>query len=429
MVQFSSRLKYIPMITSLDSISTHLPLLMTGENLIIAICYAIIGSGIAYGIWRNRQAGINPVIVAVSMIFYSCSLGHGMHGLGMLGLNNAIAWQTSVDLITVIVAIRFLTYYESFDVLARIGQILAAKAELESENLSLQEALDKLNQTQSQLIQAEKMSSLGQLVAGIAHEINNPINFIHGNLSHIQEHVGNLLAFVQFHEKYYSETIPAIQFEAERLEIEFIQSDLPKILNSIKIGSDRIRQIVLSLRNFSRMDEAEFKAVDIHEGIDSTLLILQHRLKDSPERLAIQVIRNYGNLPLVECYPSQLNQVFMNIIANAIDALEESPTKQVSQKIEKNSSQITIATSIIDANWVKISISDNGTGMDESVCKRIFDPFFTTKSVGKGTGMGMPISYQIITEKHSGKLDCFSALGKGTEMVIQIPVQHQGSVV
>jgi two-component system, NtrC family, sensor kinase len=208
----------------------------------------------------------------------------------------------------------------------------------------------------------------------------------------------------------------------EDLDIEFIQADLPKILSSMEMGTDRIRQIVLSLRNFSRIDEADFKTVDIHEGIDSTLLILQYRLKDGLERPAIQVIRDYANLPLVACYAGQMNQAFMNILANAIDALEEASVKRTYQENKENPSQITIRTSIIDAKWIKIEISDNGVGMPESIQKRIFDPFFTTKSVGKGTGMGMPISYQIVTEKHGGKLDCFSIPGEGTEFIIQIPV-------
>jgi signal transduction histidine kinase len=225
--------------------------------------------------------------------------------------------------------------------------------------------------------------------------------------------------------EYYPDPAPEIQAEAEEIDMEFIQADLPKVIDSMKLGTDRIRQIVLSLRNFSRMDEADFKAVDIHEGIDSTLLILQHRLKDKPERPAIQVIRDYGNLPLIECYPGQINQAFMNILANAIDALEEANVKRTYQELKENPNLITIRTAMIDSKWVKIAISDNGTGMSESVQKRLFDPFFTTKSVGKGTGMGLPISYQIVTEKHGGKLDCFSIPGKGTEFVIQILVQQQ----
>ncbi|MBD2360700.1 HAMP domain-containing protein [Anabaena minutissima FACHB-250] len=289
--------------------------------------------------------------------------------------------------------------------------------ELSEKNIRLQQLLEELQRTQLQMVQSEKMSALGQMVAGIAHEINNPVNFIHGNLAHVQEYAENLLNFVQLYQKYYPEPVSEIVDEAENIELEFIQEDLPKMLDSMKIGTDRIRRIVLSLRNFSRLDESAFKAVDIHEGIDSTLLILQHRLKDTPERPAIKIIKNYGNLPLVECYPGQLNQVFMNILANAIDALEEQ------QGIQRNS-QITISTSIKDSDWVQIAIADNGSGIPEDVQSKIFQPFFTTKPSGKGTGMGMSISLQIIAEKHGGKLDCFSTIGQGTEFIIQIPVSQ-----
>lgn len=310
------------------------------------------------------------------------------------------------------------------------SQTLESKVEsrtqaLNDKNTQLQQLLEELKRTQVQMVQSEKMSALGQMVAGVAHEINNPVNFIHGNLSHVQEYAHNLLGFVQLYQQYYPDPAPEIQAEAEALDIEFIQADLPKMLDSMKMGTDRIRHMVLSLRNFSRMDESDFKAVDLHEGIDSTLLILQHRLKDRPEYPAIQVIRDYGPLPPVECYPGQINQAFMNILANAIDALEEANGKRTYQEIKANPSQINIQTSIIDPTWIKIAISDNGVGMPEAVKKRIFDPFFTTKAVGKGTGMGMPISYQIVTEKHGGKLDCFSIPDKGTKFVIQLPVQQQ----
>jgi signal transduction histidine kinase len=314
--------------------------------------------------------------------------------------------------------------------LAIYSQTLEAKVEertqdLQDKTVQLEHLLEELQRTQVQMVQSEKMSALGQMVAGVAHEINNPVNFIHGNLTHVQEYAQNLLTFVQFYQKSYPDPTPEIQAEAEELDIEFIQTDLSKMLDSMKMGTERIRQIVLSLRNFSRTDEADFKAVDIHEGIDSTLLILQYRLKDKPERPAIQVIRDYSNLPLVECYPGQLNQAFMNILSNAIDALEEANVKRTYQEIEENPSQITIQTSIIDSQWIKIALSDNGIGMSEPVLNRIFDPFFTTKAIGKGTGMGMPISHQIITERHGGKLNCFSIPGKGTEFVIQIPVRQQ----
>ncbi|MBF2008427.1 response regulator [Chlorogloeopsis fritschii PCC 9212] len=286
-------------------------------------------------------------------------------------------------------------------------------------------ALQQVQQSQIQLLQSEKMATLGQLVAGVAHEINNPVNFIHGNLGHIGGYIQTLLEFIQLYQKHYPHPVPEIQAKAEDEDLEFLQEDLLKILASIKIGSDRIREIVRTLRNFSRTDEAESKTVDIHEGIDSTLTILQHRLKATPERPAIEVIKDYSNLPLVECYPGALNQVFMNILVNAIDALEDSFNKQ-----QKTFEKFTIAirTSVIDEQLVKIAIADNGSGIPEQVKQSIFNPFFTTKPVNQGTGMGLSISYQIITDKHKGKLECFSTSGAGAEFVIQIPIRQKVSL-
>ncbi|MBD2457559.1 HAMP domain-containing protein [Nostoc sp. FACHB-87] len=295
---------------------------------------------------------------------------------------------------------------------------------VEARTCELQTALSELQRTQAQIVQSEKMSSLGQLVAGIAHEINNPVNFIHANLAHLDEYTQNLLQMIYLCQERHSSNDPEIQVLAKEMDLEFLIEDLHKILSSMKVGTERIRSIVLSLRNFSRMDEAEFKTVDIHEGIESTLLILQHRLKDKPDRPGIEVIRDYGKLPQVECYPGQLNQVLMNILVNAVDALDEVDIKRTYQQIQENPSQITIRTSVVDAKLLEIAIADNAQGMPESIQKRIFDPFFTTKPVGKGTGMGMAISYQIITEKHSGKLQCFSTLGEGSKFVIQLPIRQ-----
>ncbi|WP_414544303.1 sensor histidine kinase [Nostoc sp. CCY0012] len=291
---------------------------------------------------------------------------------------------------------------------------------VEERTTELKKAFGELQRSQAQVIQSEKMSSLGQLVAGIAHEINNPVNFIHGNITHLSAYTQDLLRMIQLYQERHPSNDLEIQELAAEIDLDFLIEDLQKMLTSMKMGTDRIRNIVLSLRNFSRMDEAEFKAVDIHEGIESTLLILQHRLKGKPEFPAIQVIRDYDNLPEVECYPGQLNQVFMNILVNAMDALEEANSQ------EKHSNLITIRTSMINnSQWVEIAIADNGTGMPDKVKNHIFDPFFTTKPIGKGTGMGMAISYQIITEKHGGKLECVSILGKGTEFVIQVPIKQQ----
>jgi two-component system, NtrC family, sensor kinase len=412
--------------------------LVTGENLIIACCYLAISSGIAYGIWRNREAGIDPLVVAVACIFLSCSIGHGMHGVSMLGLPNAVLWQAVADFATVVIALRFLSFYRSFDLLACFSQIFASKLELENKNQVLETAMRELKRAQSQLVQQEKMSSLGQLVAGVAHEINNPANFIHANLAYLQDYTQNLLNSIQLYQQHYPNPIAEIQAQAKIIELEFLQEDLPKIIKSMNIGTDRIRKIVLSLRNFSRMDEAELKKVDIHEGIDSTLLLLHHRLQARTEYPEIQIVKDYSYLPEVECYPGQLNQVFMNILTNAIDsfescytytnnALEKADAESINQKNEDNPC-ITIRTSTVDmadVQWVEISIADNGSGIPENIQQRIFDPFFTTKPVGKGTGMGISISYQIITEKHRGKLICFSTFGQGTELIIQLPIQHQ----
>lgn len=296
---------------------------------------------------------------------------------------------------------------------------------VEDRTAELKNTLEELKRTQAQVVQSEKMSSLGQLVAGVAHEINNPVNFIHGNLNHVQEYTNDLLEFIQLYQQHYPHPAAGIQAAAEEIDLEFLQNDLPKMLVSMKLGTNRIRQIVLSLRNFSRMDEAEFKTVDIHEGIDSTLLILQHRLKANAEHPEIEIVKDYAALPLVECYAGQLNQVFMNILVNAIDAIDENRAKYTGQEVRNNPGRIEIRTSVIDEIWIEVAISDNGGGIPQAVQQRIFDPFFTTKPVGKGTGMGMSISYQIITEKHRGKLECFSTPGEGTEFIIRIPRRQQ----
>lgn len=301
----------------------------------------------------------------------------------------------------------------------------ALEDRVEERTSELKNTLAELQRTQAQVVQAEKMSSLGQLVAGMAHEINNPVNFIHGNLNHVQEYTEDLLELLQVYQQHVPQPPVEIQTTADNIDLEFLQDDLPKILASMKLGTERIRQIVLSLRNFSRMDEAEYKAVDIHEGIDSTLLILQHRLKAKAERPEVEIIKDYDALPLVECYAGQLNQVIMNILVNSIDAIEENNAKRTYQEVQDNPGQITIRTAVIDATWVEVAIADNGSGIPKAVQQRIFDPFFTTKPLGKGTGMGMSISYQIITEKHNGKIECFSTPGEGTEFIIQIPLRQQ----
>jgi signal transduction histidine kinase len=305
-----------------------------------------------------------------------------------------------------------------------IRQVKVLLQEREQKSEELQQTLNQLQITQLQLVQTEKMSSLGQLVAGVAHEINNPVNFIHGNITHINGYIQDLLRVVQAYATHYPNPSQTLQTTLDEVELDFLSEDLAKMLQSMKVGTDRIRQIVLSLRNFSRLDESEFKAVDLHEGIDNTLLILQHRLKAKPDYPVIEVVKEYGQLPLVECYPGQLNQVFMNLIANAIDVLEETAQQQRKEGKSEQPGRIRISTQVKSEYQAQIIIADNGSGMSETVRSRIFDPFFTTKPVGKGTGLGLSISYQILTEKHKGRMWCDSTLGKGTKFVIEIPIRQ-----
>ncbi|MEH1923522.1 hybrid sensor histidine kinase/response regulator [Nostoc sp.] len=281
-----------------------------------------------------------------------------------------------------------------------------ATAQLQAQQLK--NTLQQLQTTQIQLIQTEKMSSLGRMVAGLAHEINNPVNFIHGNFNHLNNHVNCLLNLIGLYQKKHPESHFILQDEFGDFNLDFIVDDLPKILSSMRIGTDRIRDIVLSLRNFSRLDQSEKKAVNIHEGIESTLLLLNHRLHPK-----IEIIKKYGNLPPVQCYPAQLNQVFMNILSNGIDALLE-----LDNQIQK---QIVIQTEVTELETVIITFRDNANGIDAEIQSKIFDPFFTTKPINKGTGLGLAISHQII-QKHQGNIQLKSEFGYGTEFAIEIPI-------
>ncbi|BBD62817.1 integral membrane sensor signal transduction histidine kinase (plasmid) [Nostoc sp. HK-01] len=303
-------------------------------------------------------------------------------------------------------------------------QVAARTERINQKNTQLQQTLQELQNAQIQLIQSEKMSSLGQLVAGVAHEINNPVNFIYGNLMYCKEYIQQLITVINLYQQegFYH---PKIAKFISEIDLSFVLEDLPKLLGSMEVGADRIREIVLTLRNFSRLDEAEMKPVNIHEGINSTLLILQHNLKGKNGQQEIKIFKDYGRLPLVECYAGKLNQVFMNIFSNAIDALRQRERECLTSHNSNYTNSLSIRTEVQNETYIVISIKDSGLGIPEEIKDKIFDPFFTTKPVGKGTGLGLSISYQIIVDNHKGKIECLSSPGKGTEFLIQIPIKHK----
>jgi len=293
----------------------------------------------------------------------------------------------------------------------------------------LQITLNELRNTQAQLIQAEKMSSLGKMVAGIAHEINNPVSFIAGNLSFTRDYFQSILQLLEAYQQHYPNCHPEIQQLAAEIDLDFILEDWQNLFKSIGFGAERIKDIVVSLQNFGRLNQSDIKTIDIHEGIDSTLQVLQYRLNSEDKKHKIAVIKEYDKLPLVTCYASQLNQVFFNLINNAIDALEEKYdfsyfSSQVTDKTP-NQPTIHLQTELTDCHQIRIQIIDNGCGISKAVQKKIFDPFFTTKPPGKGVGLGLSICHQIIVEKHQGKISCVSKQGEGTQITLEIPINHQ----
>ncbi|MCT7949123.1 PAS domain S-box protein [Ancylothrix sp. C2] len=364
----------------------------------------------------SRRLGCNSVLALPIQTRLATSGGMGSSfAIGIVGCvhySGVRPWSDSeVELLTAVTAQLAIAIDQAELYAQSVNAASVAQAKAEQ----LASALQELKTTQAQLIQTEKMSSLGQLVAGVAHEINNPINFIYANLSYLEVYSKDLLGLVEIYQKEVGAPSKTIQEKLEAMDFEFLGEDLGKILSSMQVGAERIRQIVLSLRNFSRLDEAAMKFVDLHEGIDNTLLILQSRFKPA-KHPGIEVVKEYGSLPKVECYAGQLNQVFLNIFSNAIDALELLPKAGV----------ITVRTELKQSNSsVVIRIIDNGAGMPDAVKLRIFDPFFTTKPVGKGTGLGLSICYQIVVGQHKGVLECFTEQGKGTEFCIEIPIRQR----
>lgn len=316
-------------------------------------------------------------------------------------------------------------------------EALQEAAARDEKSRQLELTLKELQQTQVQLVHSEKMSSLGQLVAGMAHEINNPVNFIYGNLNYAEQYIDDLLRLIEAYQGEYPEASRELERLVADIDLDYLRQDLPKLMLSMRNGAERITEIVKALRDFSRLGGTELKLVDLHQGIDSSLTILAHRLRETPQRAAISVVRQYSQLPQVECYASQLNQVFMNLLTNAIDAIDEKaaettagPSAETVLSTSASISpsrwqpQITLTTRLSPADQVQIQIADNGVGIPETVQRRMLDPFFTTKPVGKGTGLGMPISYQIVVERHQGQLKCLSVPGQGTRFLIEIPLSQ-----
>lgn len=391
------------------------------SDALTALAYYSIPIALLYFVRKRQDLPFKSVLVLFGVFIVSCGT---THVLDIWTLWHPAYWLSgSVKAFT-----AFISVYTALVLLPIIPQALAlpSPAELEAANSKLKVTLKELATTQAQLIQTEKISSLGQLVACLAHEINNPINFIYGNTELIKNYTENLLELIALYQEKYPHPCSEIEAATEKIDLDFIQEDLPKILSSITVGSERISKLVLSLRNFSRLDEAEIKVVDIHEGIDNTLLILQNRLQGTVNYPDIKVVKEYGDLPKFECYPRQLNQVFINILNHTIDTLKNSRRGSQSSNNLNNEQiitnpQISISTKMVNEHSVMIRIADNGCGMTEEEKEKLFDPFLSTKAIGTGSNMGMWISHHIV-EDYGGKLKCNSAPMQGTEFLLQIPI-------
>ncbi|BAY90473.1 MULTISPECIES: ATP-binding protein [unclassified Tolypothrix] len=427
------------------SANIHYNYMLVGVSIAIAFIVSLVALWLAFHLpdrstSTNRQQKIASAIVmgaAIPIVHYTGMAATGFYAIKMLEMPSVINLDSSVLSTTIgIVTFAILglallisletTAIERTVALANLEREIAERQQIEQrlqreQAQKLEQALQELQHTQAKLFHTEKISSLGQLVAGIAHEVNNPVNFISGNLSHAHQYVQDLIHLLNLYNQKFPQPGDDIANKIAAIDLEYLLADLPKMISSMKLGTERIQEIMQSLRNFSRVNGNAKKIVDIHEGIEATLMILQHRLHANLNRPEIQVVKQYGNLPQIECYVGQLNQVFMNVLANAIDALEESNHGQTFAEILQHPNMITITT-IAEDGYGMIKIADNGSGMPEAVRLQLFDAFFTTKPEGKGTGLGLAISHQIITDTHNGSLQCFSTLGKGTEFIIQIPL-------
>ena len=355
-----------------------------------------------------RRLQANPETEGIPIIFMTAlsDTGNKVKGLSL----------GAVDYIT--------KPFEHEEVLARVKVHWRLKRLADTLEQQVAERSHSLQQAQIHLVQQEKLSALGELVAGVAHEINNPVGCIIGNVDAVQAYLDDLLRLIDLYDKALPQPGDEIEDAIEEIDLDYVREDFPKMVKAMRDGGDRIKAISQSLRTFSRADTDSQQPFDLHEGLDSTLLILRHRLKADDTRPEIVVVTDYGDLPLVQCFPGQLNQVFMNILANAIDALEEASQGRSYTELESEPNRITLSTRV-ESEQVKVTIADNGPGIPASVRERIFDHLFTTKGVGKGTGLGLAIAHQIVVEKHGGTLEVVPAPGHGTEFVITLPVSSE----